>query len=98
VATATVSSFWRKRRGSVTHRRYGNGYTVIAEAPKLELGGRSDRAKTAAPRPPIDDVTRERIQRLSADGWSLRRIGAEVEMSHESVRAVLAAATLPVER
>jgi hypothetical protein len=89
VAVATVSSFWRKRRGSGTHRRYGEGYIVIAEVPEVARVGRSGRAASAKPRTRMDAATFKRIAELAEAGWSLRRIAREVGFSHESVRSVL---------
>ncbi len=79
----------RKRRGLDAHGRYGDGYIEIAEASPVARVGRSGRAKLATPRTSIDDATRARIRERLAAGWSLRRIAAEVGVSHESVRTVL---------
>jgi hypothetical protein len=87
-------NYWRKRRGSLKRRRYGDGYIVIAEAPKTTRVGRSGRAALTESRTNIDVSTRERIRELAADGWSLRQIAGQVGVSHESVRQVLAASTV----
>jgi hypothetical protein len=84
----------RKRRGSVTHRRYGDGYIVIAETPKIERVGRSHRAAATIRRTKIEDVTRVRIRSYAADGWSLRQIGRALGISHEAVRSVLRDASM----
>ncbi|HEV2121309.1 MAG TPA: hypothetical protein VGW38_00850, partial [Chloroflexota bacterium] len=79
----------RKRRRSVARPRYGDGYIITAEALPVERVGRSKRAKPAKPRASIDELTRERIRQLAADGWSLGKIAQDVGVSHESVRKVL---------
>ncbi len=81
---------WRKRRGLVARGRYGDGYIVIAVAPPVDRVSRSGRAKLVTSRTTIDNVTRTRIREMDAAGWSLRRIAADVGISHESVRSVLA--------
>ena len=63
---------------------------MIAVAAPEDRVGRSGRAKLVTSRTTIDNVTRTRIREMAAAGWSLRRIAADVGISHETVRGVLA--------
>lgn len=76
-------------RGSVARRRYGDDYITIAIAPEIARVGRSGRAALAKRRTTIDVTTRKRVQDLVDAGLSLRAIGRELGVSHESARTVL---------
>lgn len=55
----------------------------------MERAGRSGRAATETRRTKVDDAARTHMRELAADGWSLRRIAREFDVSHETVRTVL---------
>jgi len=86
---------WRKRRGSVTRERYGEGYITITVAAEVAHVGRSGRAALSEKRTAIDPATRERIRDLDRAGWSLRSIAGDVGVSHESVRVILRETVVP---
>lgn len=77
---------WRKRRGSDAHRRYDDGYIVIAQAPEVARVGRSGRAGAQGRTPAVDEATIARVATLTEAGLSLRAIARELGVSHETVR------------
>ncbi len=80
----------RKRRGSVTRRRCGDGYYNIAEAPPVERVGESKRASASnRDHGRVSEVIRKRVHVLRAAGLTLREISALAGISHEAVRSVL---------
>lgn len=79
----------RKRRGSLAHGRYGDGYIIIAEAPAVERVGRSRRAAATVSRSKLAPEVVDEVTRLGGSGRSLREIARTVHVSHETVRRIL---------
>jgi DNA-directed RNA polymerase specialized sigma24 family protein len=80
----------RKRRGLVAHRRYGDGYYIIAEARPVERVGESQRAPASnRDHARVPEDVRQRVRTLRVEGLTLREVAAAVGVSHETVRTIL---------
>ncbi len=70
-------------------RHHHTNFVVIAEAPPRRVSGRSQRASYHTPRPRKLSPEQEAAIRALAFTKSLRSLGTEFGVSHETVRRVL---------